>query len=176
MSPIVHAELAWLCAQKLPTRRERILVTLAGVAPDLDGIGLVLYPWDGGVAYGNWHHLVFHNLFAAVIVAALCSFAGWRCGLLAFAVFHLHLGCDLLGSGAGWPIAYLWPLTDRWTNPPSWAWELSSWQNGVIGVAATLACMATALPLRRTVLEVLSRRLDEAAVGMVRRLFGSAAG
>jgi len=170
VSPIVHAELSWLCAQGLPTRRERILVTLAGVAPDLDGLGLALYPWDGGAAYGSWHHLIGHNIFLALIVAGLCSLAGWRCGLLAFAAFHLHLVCDLLGSGAAWPIAYLWPLEDRWIFPPPWAWELSSWQNGVIGVAATIACLLTALGPRRTLLEVISLRLDQTAVGMVRRL------
>src|SRR5262245_6174356 len=125
MSPAVHAELAWLCAQGLPAPRQRLLVALAGVAPDLDGLGLFLYPWDGGAAYGSWHHLVAHNLFAALLTAGLCSLAGWRTGLLAFAAFHLHLGCDLLGSGAAWPIAYLWPVSERWTFPPRWAWELS---------------------------------------------------
>ncbi len=170
MTPTVHGEMAWLCAQGLPRRRDRILVTLAGMAPDIDGLGLLLYAWDGGAAYAGWHHLVGHSIFAALLVSGLCSLAGWRCGLLAFAVFHLHLACDLVGSGRGWPIAYLWPISGAWIWPPSWGWELASWQNGVIGVFITLACLLTALPLGRTIFEVISLRLDAAAVGLVSRI------
>lgn len=172
MSPVVHAELAWLCAQGLPTRRERALVALAGVLPDLDGAGLLLYPWDSGAAYGQWHHLVGHTVFAALGTALLCGglARSLRVAALAFAVFHLHLLCDLLGSGAGWPIAYLWPLSDRWVQTFRFGWELFSWQNFVIGLCATLVCFWTARPLRRTFLEVFSARLDAAAVGLVQRL------
>jgi hypothetical protein len=157
----------------LPSRRDRALVALAGVMPDADGLGLLLYPWDGGAAYGQWHHLVGHTIFAAVGTALLCAAVGVsraRTALLGFFAFHLHLLCDLLGSGAGWPIAYLWPASDRWVQPFSFGWELSSWQNGVIGTLATLACFATALPLGRTLFEVLSAKLDATAVQLVRRL------
>ena len=58
-------------------------------------------------------------------------------GLLALLTFHLHLLCDLAGSGPGWPIWYFWPTSLRewfWDGQ----WELASWQNSVIGLAATL--------------------------------------
>ena len=50
MNPIVHAELSWLAGVRLTERRDRLLVTLAGVVPDLDGLSLL-----GGVdAYAKW--------------------------------------------------------------------------------------------------------------------------
>lgn len=176
MSPFVHAELAWLAAQRLPARRDRMLIALAGVAPDLDGLGIVLAPWDGGAAYGTWHHLLGHSIFAALACATVCvAFARdrLRVAALALLAFHLHLGCDLLGSGREWPIAYLWPAAELWIDPPAWAWALSSWQNSLIGLVATAACLWTARPLGRTVLELASPRIDAVAVAMVRRWTGA---
>gem|GEM_PF-5869328 len=40
MNPVVHAELGWHAAQSPRARRDRVLVTLAGVAPDLGGLSL----------------------------------------------------------------------------------------------------------------------------------------
>jgi len=59
-------------------------------------------------------------------------------GALSFVAFHLHLLCDLAGSGPGWPIWYLYPLS---LNETMWSgqWNLASWQNSLIGLAATLA-------------------------------------
>jgi inner membrane protein len=58
VSPIVHAELSWLVAQGLPDRRDRILVTVAGVAPDLDGLtilgGIDTYAEGSPVTEGVW--------------------------------------------------------------------------------------------------------------------------
>ena len=62
MNPIVHAELSWLGAQKLFDRRDRMLVTLAGVLPDLDGLTLL----GGEELYGKWHHVLTHGALSAV--------------------------------------------------------------------------------------------------------------
>ena len=68
MNPIVHAELSWLMAQGLPERRDRLLVTLAGLAPDLDGLSLL----GGEDLYGRYHHLLTHGWVASLAVAAGC--------------------------------------------------------------------------------------------------------
>ena len=106
----------------------------------------------------------------------LCAFASERrrTFLLCLATFHLHLLCDLAGSGdftlggSGWPLYYLWPFSRA-----EWAWDgqwdLVSWQNTVIGMAATLACLLTALPHRRTAVELFSTRADAAVVETLRR-------
>jgi inner membrane protein len=174
MNPIVHAELSWLAAQGLADRRDRRLVLLAGIAPDLDGLSIL-----GGLAsFDRWHHVATHGIAAALVVTALCAGAARRragVALLAFAAFHLHLACDLVGSGPGWSIYYLWPFSRAdW----SWsgAWELDAWQNQVIGLVAVLACLWTALPLGRTLVEVVSTRLDALVVEAVRRRFGRGPG
>lgn len=170
MNPLIHAELAWLTGQKLADRRDRILVTLAGVAPDVDGLTLLA----GEDWYGKYHHVLFHGYVGAAVTTALCvAFARrrWAVGGLALLAFHLHLICDLAGSGPGWPIAYFWPTSDRLL---SWdgQWDLASWQNAVIGLAITLACLGCALlPLRRTFVEVFSTRGDAEVTRTLRARF-----
>ncbi len=166
MNPLVHAELSWLGTFRLAQRRDRLLVTLAGVLPDLDGLTLLF----GEESYGRWHHVVTHGVFAAVVVTAgLTAFAQQRARVaaLAFAMFHLHLACDLAGSGPGWPITYLWPLSAR---ELSWRgqWNLASWQNTLIGLVATLAVLGCAVPLGRTVVELFSPTADAKVVAAVR--------
>lgn len=176
MNPVVHAELGWLASQRLRTRRDRVLVTLAGVAPDLDGLSLLA----GQEAYARWHHVVSHGLPVALL---LCGALAWRADdrretfLLALASFHLHLLCDLVGSGdfslggTGWPLLYLWPLSRA---ELSWSgqWDLVSWQNTLIGLAATAACLLGALRWRRTPVELFSLAADGEVVKAVRRRLG----
>ena len=169
MNPIVHAELSWLMSQGLRERRDRILVTLAGLSPDLDGLSLL----GGEDLYGRYHHVLSHGYVGALAVAAVCTaFARQRraVALLSLAAFHLHLLCDLAGSGPGWPLYYFWPTSMR-----EWFWEgqwdLASWQNSLIGMAATLACLACALRWRRTLVEVLSVRWDAQVTRALRARF-----
>lgn len=174
MNPLIHGELSWLTAQKLAHRRDRLLVTIAGLSPDLDGLSLLA----GEEAYGRWHHVLTHGLLSAVACAAVCAALArerWRVAALAFGAFHLHLLCDLAGSGPGWPLTYLWPFSHR-----EWMWDgqwnLASWQNTTIGLAVTLAVLGCALPFGRTVVELFSPRADAQVVAAVRARFGKAAG
>lgn len=169
MNPIVHAELSWLAGVRLTERRDRVLVTLAGVVPDVDGLSLL-----GGVeAYTKWHHVLTHGLVAAVVVAVLFGALARRrlvVGALSFAAFHLHLLCDLAGSGPGWPITYLAPFS-RAETMWSGQWNLASWQNSVIGLAATLMVLACALPFGRTLVELFSVKVDSKVVAALRARF-----
>ena len=63
MNPITHLLVGWTVAQTaFLSRRERAIVTLAGVAPDLDGAGILLdfatgrHPGAG--AYAAYHHVI----------------------------------------------------------------------------------------------------------------------
>lgn len=170
MNPIVHAELSWLAGVRLTERRDRVLVTLAGVVPDVDGLSLA---W-GVEAYARWHHVLTHGLVAAVVVAVLFGALARRrivVGALSFAAFHLHLLCDLAGSGPGWPITYLAPFS-RAETMWSGQWNLASWQNSVIGLAATLVVLACALPFGRTIVELFSVKADLKVVATLRGRFG----
>lgn len=166
MNPIVHAEISWLTGQRLAARRDRLLVTLAGLSPDLDGLSLLA----GEDAYSRWHHVLTHGFVSAFACAAVCAaFAQQKrlVALLAFAAFHLHLLCDFVGSGPGWGLHYLWPFReDEWL----WAgqWNLASWQNSVIGLAVTLAVLGCAVPFGRTIVELFSLKADAKVVAAVR--------
>ncbi len=169
MNPIVHAELSWLGAQKLLDRRDRVLITLAGVLPDLDGLTLL----GGEELYGKWHHVLTHGVFSALVICATLALMAkrkWAVFGLALAAFHLHLFCDLLGSGPGWPIYYRWPLS---TEQVAWSgqWDLASWQNTIIGLSATIAVLACALPFGRTAVELFSLKADAKVVATLRKRF-----
>lgn len=169
MNPLVHAELSWLLTQRLRERRDRVLVTLAGLAPDVDGLTLLA----GEAMYARYHHVLTHGYLAALVTTAICTaFARQRLwvALLSLAAFHLHLLCDLAGSGPGWGIHYYFPhsMTEWFWKGQ---WNLASWQNSLIGLAATLACLACALRWRRTVVELLSPRWDFEVTRTLRRRF-----
>jgi hypothetical protein len=50
-------------------------------------------------------------------------------------------------------------------------WDLASWQNSVIGMAATLGCLLSALWVRRTAVELFSLKADAAVTEAMRRRF-----
>jgi inner membrane protein len=170
MHPPSHFVLAWLVGHRLPERRDRLLVAWAGLAPDLDGLTLLA----GEIAYGRWHHVLAHGLLAALLataVVALLAQRRWITASLAFGAFHLHLICDLLGSGREWGIAYLWPLTAAEITFRH-GWPLPSWQNVSITAAALGACLYTALRHGRTFAEaLLPARADRAVVAALRQRF-----
>lgn len=169
MNPLIHGELSWLTAQKLDERRDRVLVTLAGVLPDLDGLTLL----GGEELYGKWHHVLTHGALSAVVIAGLLALFARRKAMvfaLGLAAFHLHLVCDLAGSGPGWPIYYLWPFS-RAELMWSGQWNLASVQNSVIGLAVTLTALWCAMPLGRTVFELFSPKYDAVVVTTLRKRF-----
>src|SRR5688500_2548466 len=102
MSPITHFLMGWAVANSAPslTKRERAVVTWASVVPDLDGLGLVVdwatrhteHPTDW---WGQYHHLLGHNITFAFLFAATTAMLFARqklkTGALAFVSFHLHL-------------------------------------------------------------------------------------
>lgn len=173
-----HALLSWLCAELGPfERRDRALVFAAGVLPDLDGLSIL-----GGVElYRRWHHVLLHNLAAALVVAlALAAFARRRLWVFALALlaFHLHLICDYLGSAAPpgsapptdlvWSIPYLQPFSAYdFKNP--YQWPLASWQNTAVTVAAILTILHIGARRGRSPVEVFSKRADAAVVEVLRR-------
>lgn len=171
MHPSSHLIVSWLVGQHLPDRRDRLLVTYAGLAPDLDGLSLAF----GMKAYGQWHHVLTHGIVgAALVVACAASIATdrLRVARLAMLSFHLHLLCDFFGSGHVWGITYWYPFSGYVYLSPL-QWDLNAWPN----VTATAAALAFSgwLAIRhgRSVVEtVVSRRWDAAIVAALRSRFG----
>ena len=77
MSPITHLLASWIIAAETTNHsRDRRLVTLAGLAPDLDGLGLIADLITSGFdhptqLYARYPHDLSHGAPAAVMTAAL---------------------------------------------------------------------------------------------------------
>lgn len=148
-------------------------MTWAGVVPDLDAISLLF----GVDAYVKYHHILTHGIVAAVVVTTVCTVLArerLKVAFLSFAAFHLHLLCDLVGSGADgepWPIVYLWPFS-RHETMFFHGWDLASPQNAVVWLAAVVATIWIGVRYGRTFAEAfLPARADAAVVTVLRKYF-----
>jgi hypothetical protein len=182
MSPVTHLLASWIIAAKTTDNpRDCRLVTLAGLLPDVDGLGLVVDMASGALAQGNapfyqrYHHFVLHGLFGALVITLLLTgFARRRVrvALLALAVFHLHLLCDLAGSRGPspedlWPIYYFGPFS----KDPMWIWRgqwaLESWPNRLFSVALFGWTLWLGARLGHSVVGVFNRRVDRVFTGVL---------
>ena len=185
MNPITHYLLSWNVANILPnsTRRDRAIITLAGVAPDLDGFGIVAEVLTRKTQHpllwwSDYHHTLGHNILAAAVVTGIAALLGssrFYTALLACFTFHLHLLCDVAGArgpdGYQWPIPYLLPFSSsiQWTWHGQWA--LNAWQNIVITVAATVATFLLARRRGYSPLEIVSTKANDVFVEAIRKHF-----
>ncbi|MGE0707435.1 MAG: metal-dependent hydrolase [Planctomycetota bacterium] len=153
MSPITHFLVSWAVAEATPgtTRRERVLIALGGIIPDVDGLGAVpdvVTRLAGGEPtryFHAYHHHLHTAFWAAACTAGAFALASlgsgrespWRRRALVAALvcltFHLHLVCDLIGAkgpdGNQWSIPYWLSLAEAlrpdppgW-SPPGWVWS-----------------------------------------------------
>ncbi|MBQ4877916.1 metal-dependent hydrolase [Pseudoalteromonas luteoviolacea] len=176
MAPGTHFLLSWaLSATVLQNRRNRVLASLSGVAPDLDGIGVVVdLIFAKTNLYGKYHHVLGHNLLAALLIASICAFLAkshkvsmW---CLSFICFHLHIICDVLGSkgpdGFQWPIQYLYPFSTDFTLTWPGQWELNAWQNQLITVLLMLVCVYISATKKISFFEIFGRRINAEVFNM----------
>lgn len=181
VSPITHLLISWVVADAGDlNKRERAIVTVAGLAPDIDGFGIVAevltkeserpLTW-----WTDYHHVLGHNLPFGLIVA-IASFAlatkRWKTAALAFLTFHLHLLCDLVGArgpeGYQWPIPYFYPFSEwEWTWEGQWA--LNAWPNFVVTGMVLLIAFYWAWKKGHSPLEMVSASADKAFVEALRR-------
>jgi len=185
MSPITHFLASWIVAAKTTDNpRDCRLVTLAGLAPDLDGLGLVMDVVKNAANgtqsyyyYQQYHHSLLHGIAGAAVIAVVFGALArqrWRVFVFALFAFHLHLLCDLLGSrgpeaGDLWPIFYFGPFS----NHPMWLWrgqwKLDGWQNQIISVALLAWSFRLALVCGNSFVGVLNQRADTVFVSTLRK-------
>lgn len=182
MNPITHLLISWVVADAgTLTKRERAMVTLAGLVPDADGVGIVAEVFtrqsDRPLTWWtDYHHLLGHNLSVGFVVAAV-SFAlatkRWKTAALAFLTFHLHLFCDLIGArgpdGYQWPIPYLVPFSDAGVLIWDGQWALNAWPNLVITVVVLLITFYWAWRKGHSPVEMVSVAADQAFVAALRQ-------
>jgi len=164
-----HVMSGWCLGNCLEfTPRERLFCMLAATLPDLDGLGILA----GQEVYWDYHHVLGHNLLAALVLSGLLTIFSthrWKAFCVYLALFHLHLVLDYFGSGPGWPIVYLWPFS-RWEIVNWHAWPFYSWQNITTGFAFLLWLLWIAVREGRTPLEVIMPKLDVQLVELIRRI------
>lgn len=184
MSPITHFLLGWSVFERaFPARRDKALVVIAGLAPDLDGLGMVVDLANRALGrpettyYHDYHRLLTHGLPAAVAFALAAAMLGRRrlaVALAAFASVHLHLLCDLVGSRGSlpedvWPIHYLEPLAASpvfaWTHQ----WPLVGWQNFVLTALLMFVAMRRAARTGYSPVALASGRADAVFVEVLRK-------
>ena len=156
------------------TGRERLFCMIAATAQDLDGLGIILYPIYEQKYYWAWHHVLFHNLLSAIILTTILTI--WskhklKAALLYFALFHLHLLMDYVGSGELWTIPYLYPFSDKLTLMWKYAWPMFSWQNITAGFILIGWTILIAAKKERTPLEQFMPSLDRQLVAKAKSLF-----
>lgn len=183
MSPVTHGLLSWLIANARSdtSPRERLLITLGGLSPDLDGLGMVAQVatkhWDEPLNwFHKYHHELCHNLLFGLLVAGVCAALSeadrrLRVGALVFLTFHLHLLCDVIGSkgpdGSQWPIPYFTPFSNwQWTW--QYQWRLDSWPNILITAIALALTFAIAWRRGHSPLEFFSNRVNDGFVAALR--------
>ncbi len=183
MSPVTHFLVGWAVANSARVdKRDRMLIALAGVIPDVDGLGLI---WDilsrsGRFDfYQRFHHVFGHNIFFALLVAVSGFMLGAKKRLVAvlmFVSFHLHLLGDYIGArGIGndfWAVPYFWPLSGRdwyWSHQ----WPLNGWQNFVITGILLIIAFYWAWKRGYSPIEIVSVRADQGFVQTLRRRFGN---
>jgi inner membrane protein len=190
VSPITHFFMGWVVANSAPSlnQRERAMVTLASVVPDMDGLGIIAERLTQNSPHPlNWwsdyHHVLGHNVGFAILVATIAAiFAKQRIKvtLLVLLSFHLHLLADLVGArgpdGDQWPVPYLLPFSNKWQLTWSGQWALNAWPNivitaALIGTAVLLACRRGFSPL-----EMFSKKADAVLIAVLRTCFPARAG
>jgi membrane-bound metal-dependent hydrolase YbcI (DUF457 family) len=152
---ITHLLMGWSVFEGTSlSPRDRRLLAFSSVVPDLDGLGAVVDVANRALSrpetflFGEFHHRLCHGLPAACAFALLAAFAARaraRVALGTFAMVHLHMACDLVGSRGPspadiWPIWYLAPLSSSPELAWSGQWALNAWPNIVL----TLALLAHA--------------------------------
>lgn len=171
--------ISWVGARSIFEKREnRIAVSVSGIAPDVDGIGLLI---DVGLRvfnvqthyWGAWHHKLHALPFCIVICCLVTVFVKAQRVLtfvIAFILFNVHVFCDLIGSkgpdGFQWPIPYFYPFKAEVSFVWSGQWALNGWQNILISAISVFAVWFFIKSKETTPLEIVSKRLD----GILRKI------
>jgi hypothetical protein len=184
VSPITHLLSGWALATVAPVeRRDRAIITLACVVPDIDAFGLPFEFFTRNSPHpltwwSDYHHVLGHNVGFALFVAVLAwSLAKRRVqtAALAFLAFNLHLLEDLAGArgpdGYQWPIPFLLPFSSRWQWVWSGQWALNSVPNLVLTAALIGFALYVAWSKGHSPVEFISKRADDALVAALRRRF-----
>ena len=185
MNPITHGLIGWTLASSIKvTPRERAMVTLAGLVPDVDGLGLVVDMINKMMGkttdyWGEYHHILGHNLGLALLCtggALIAAKHRVKTALLVFVSFHLHLLADVVGArgpdGFQWPIPYFYPFSDTVQLTWEGQWPLNGWPNILITVLLLAWMFYCAWRKGLSPLGLVSNRAEQQLIATLRGRFG----
>ncbi|MDX1513801.1 MAG: metal-dependent hydrolase, partial [Gammaproteobacteria bacterium] len=179
MQVAAHLVISWFSAEAagLKRPRDRRIVALSGVAPDIDAVAYpAAYLWFGfdlDRAYAEVWEPVHHHYTHGIGFALLTGGVAWwlaRAGpefdrkpftvaVLACLVSLAHVFCDVVGAGPGWPVFPLWPISEAaWSV--SWSWNVSDWPNSALTFSGLAMTLIYARVAGRSPVESISTRLD----------------
>ncbi|MFZ0319152.1 MAG: metal-dependent hydrolase [Candidatus Sulfotelmatobacter sp.] len=185
MSPVTHFLTGWVFANCFDLgRRDRALVTLACVAPDIDGLGIIpeflTRNSPHPLLWFSLYHHSLHSLAFAIAVAAIAftlAAQKWTTSLLALLSFHIHLFEDVLGSrgpeGYQWPIPYLAPFSSTLQVAWKGQWELNARPNILLTIVLLMITLWLAWRRGFSPLEMVSAKADGTLVEVLRRRYPS---
>jgi LexA-binding, inner membrane-associated putative hydrolase len=180
MSPATHFLTGWVLANCARLdRRDRAIVTIAAVVPDVDGLGIIPEILTRNAShpllwFSAYHHSLHTLLFATVVSLGAFGFStsGWKASLLAFLSFHIHLAEDLIGSrgpdGYRWPIPYLKPFSKHLELVWQGQWSLNAWQNYLITLALITATLWIARTRGVSPVDIFSSGADKPVINAIR--------
>lgn len=183
MNPATHYLSGWLLANTVQLdRRDRAIVTIGAIIPDLDGLGLVVEIATRNTRHpllwwSDYHHILHNIGFAGAytLLAIALTRHRSRVGLLALAAFHIHLIGDLLGArgpdGDPWPLPYLLPFSSAWQLAWEGQWALNAWPNFALTGVGLALTFYLAWSRGYSPVEMISPRADAAFVAALRNRF-----
>lgn len=181
MNPATHLFISWSVANTDSLeRRDRLMVTIGGLLPDIDAIGLIPELISGGKIdwYSRYHHIIAHNFMPCVlgiIPIILLTRKKFLTALLFIFAFHIHLFCDVIGArgpeGYQWPIPYLWPFNPDFQITWSHQWLVNAWPNMVITVFFIIITIWLARIKGYSIFSLISDKIDKAFVETIKNRF-----
>jgi hypothetical protein len=186
LNPVTHLLASWAIANTGSVeRRDLGLVTVAGILPDVDGLGIVV-DWttrssgEASEFFARYHHVLGHNVGMALFVTILAfGFARKRrlTAMLALIAVHVHLVADVLGGrgvdGSAWPIPYLLPFSSKVLVAWEGAWAVNALPNFLITAALLGTTLYVAWFRGFSPLVLVSKRLDAELIAVLRARFGA---
>jgi len=172
LSPFIHGSVPYLCAAAAGLdERGRRWTLVAGMAADLDALGVVFSEQGFRQAHHTWGHSIPFAVAVGVLCWLLSRERRWRGPLLCLGAAMSHLVFDYVGSN--WGIALWWPLSRA--RMPELAWLNNQGVflavNGVASVLTLGGIFWCAHKMGHTPIEAFWPALDSLMLGSLHGFF-----
>lgn len=167
MQTLAHVQYGWALANsdKKFDLKERSLITLAALAPDIDSLAIIF----GKQAFYDYHHILLHNFLTLVIYTLIALAFTRKLKVIVMVVlsFGIHLATDYITSD--WDLLLFYPFSNFAINLQTYLSRETIiyilqpiFAYGIIPVTLTIL-----IKYKRTFIEVISKKLDIILVNFI---------